>query len=125
MPQRVRPGKAFQIYFDETMWEQLKSVADANCRDVSIEVRKAVERYLEAPEVIQPQAPASEPTKRPRGRPRKAEQAERDAALDAGDRATEANDLIPTAALPRVLNAEANATDLEPGAGKPKPRRQT
>ena len=61
-------------------------------------------------------APSAEPKKR--GRPRKAEQAERDATLDARDRASEGDDLTPPAPLLRVPDAEANASDLDPGAGK-------
>ncbi len=51
------------------------------------------------------------------GRPRKLE---RSATLDARDRVSEEDDLTPPTPLPRVPDAEANATDLDPGAGKAK-----
>ena len=69
MPKRIRPGKAMQIYLTDDQWAELLAVAQANKRPVAVEVRTALDRYLQSPEKIGGAAPAPEPppeAKRPR-----------------------------------------------------------
>lgn len=80
MARQNRTGTPLQVYLTPELRGQLEELARRNKRAISVEVRTAVERYLESPEVIggRPPVPAEAqpdpaPTPAPgRGRPPKA-----------------------------------------------------
>jgi hypothetical protein len=58
-----RSGRPIQVYLSEESRERLQAVADANRRPLSEEVRVAIDRYLDNPDVVR-SAEVSTPRKR-------------------------------------------------------------
>jgi hypothetical protein len=71
MPIRTRPGVATQVYLDPAQRAKLEALAKSNQRSISVEIRDALDRYLESPNRIVHPPPPEPPPKRRRGRPRK------------------------------------------------------